>query len=637
MWVADIVLWIGFQESTMKLLLIAGNSDVLRRAGENLPRGNAVHCGNIPKAALLLREHTFDAILADMDLAPLADFQSLDEHLASTPLIALTSSQDFAWNRAADAVSKDEMGWSILPRVVNCAIQCRRAEEVTREANQLTRALFDDSPVAIGIVDIEGIILRWNKAAELTFGWPESEVIGTRLPTIPPDEREAYAARLKRFIAGVERSNGEDLRCLRRDGSIIDVNVWKELLYDANGAVSGIMSVIFDSTEKLKLEQQLRQAQRLEAVGQLAGGVAHDFNNLLTIISGYSDLALSQLSPQEPLRYNVEQVLKAASRATELTRQLLAFSRKQVLKPIVLDLNEIIADLEKMLRRLIGENIDLITILKTGIGCVKADPGQIEQVIVNLAVNSRDAMPDGGKLIIETANVDLDAYYASQHIGTPPGPYVMISVSDSGHGIDPETQSHIFEPFFTTRERGKGTGLGLSTVYGIVKQSGGNIWVYSEPGHGTTFKIYFPLVLQRSEPIRQLPAKAAPGRGVETVLLVEDEERVRELVKEVLLKQGYTVITARDGKDALAAAERETRQIELLLTDVVMPKMSGRELAEILVSMRTSLKVLYMSGYTDNAMLHKGTLDIETKFIQKPFTPDALARKVREVLDANTQ
>ena len=618
----------------MKLLLIAGNSEVLHRVVEKLPHYETVHCGNISKALLLLSEHSFDAILADMDLAPLTDFLSLDEHLTTTPLIALTSSPEFVWNRAADSIAKDEMGWAILPRVVNCAIRCRRANETTRDANQLTRALFDDSPVAISVVDASGIIVRWNKAAEQTFGWPESEVIGKFLPTIPPDEREAYLAKLGRFISGLERSNGEDLHCLRRDGSIIDVNVWKELLHDANGGVSGIMSLIFDSSEKLKLEQQLRQAQRLEAVGQLAGGVAHDFNNLLTIISGYSDLALSQLSPQEPLRYNVEQVLKAANRATALTSQLLAFSRKQVLKPIVLDLNEIIADLEKMLRRLIGENIDLITILETDLGCVKADPGQIEQVIVNLAVNSRDAMPDGGKLIIETSNVELDAHYTSQHIGTLPGHYVMISVSDSGHGIGPETQSHIFEPFFTTREHGKGTGLGLSMVYGIVKQSGGNIWVYSEPGHGTTFKIYFPLVLQPSEPIRPIPAKAAPGRGVETILLVEDEERVRELVKEVLIKQGYTVITARDGKDALGAAAREARQIDLLLTDVVMPKMSGRELAEILVPMRPSLKVLYMSGYTDNAMLHKGTLDSETKFIQKPFTPDALARKVREVLDA---
>ena len=616
------------------MLLIAGNSEVLHRVVEKLPHYETVHCGNISKALLLLSEHSFDAILADMDLAPLTDFLSLDEHLTTTPLIALTSSPEFVWNRAADSIAKDEMGWAILPRVVNCAIRCRRANETTRDANQLTRALFDDSPVAISVVDASGIIVRWNKAAEQTFGWPESEVIGKFLPTIPPDEREAYLAKLGRFISGLERSNGEDLHCLRRDGSIIDVNVWKELLHDANGGVSGIMSLIFDSSEKLKLEQQLRQAQRLEAVGQLAGGVAHDFNNLLTIISGYSDLALSQLSPQEPLRYNVEQVLKAANRATALTSQLLAFSRKQVLKPIVLDLNEIIADLEKMLRRLIGENIDLITILETDLGCVKADPGQIEQVIVNLAVNSRDAMPDGGKLIIETSNVELDAHYTSQHIGTLPGPYVMISVSDSGHGIGPETQSHIFEPFFTTREHGKGTGLGLSMVYGIVKQSGGNIWVYSEPGHGTTFKIYFPLVLQPSEPIRPIPARAAPGRGVETILLVEDEERVRELVKEVLIKQGYTVITARDGKDALGAAAREARQIDLLLTDVVMPKMSGRELAEILVPMRPSLKVLYMSGYTDNAMLHKGTLDSETKFIQKPFTPDALARKVREVLDA---
>jgi two-component system cell cycle sensor histidine kinase/response regulator CckA len=424
---------------------------------------------------------------------------------------------------------------------------------------------------------------------------------------------------------------------LRRDGVIANVNVWTELLYDANGKVSGILSLLVDSSEKLKLEQQLRLAQRLEAVGQLAGGVAHDFNNLLTIISGHSDLALSQLDAEDPVRNNIEEVLKASHRASALTTQLLAFSRRQVLKPKVLDLNLIVADLEKMMRRLIGENIDLITILKTGIGFVKADPGQLEQVIVNLVLNARDAMPEGGKLIIETFETEIDSHYTSQHVGTKLGSYVAIGVSDTGHGMDAETQAHIFEPFFTTRELGKGTGLGLSTVYGIVKQSGGNIWVYSEPGYGTTFKIYLPLVPQTSDPFVTRPVRPSVVGGSETILLVEDEERVCALVREVLAKQGYTVLSANNGEEGLALSRREPRHIDLLLTDVVMPRMSGRELAENLVRERTSLKVLFMSGYTDKLILHKGMLEPNTHFLQKPFSPDEIARKVREVLDGQEQ
>lgn len=617
----------------VKLLLITGNSEVRSHIAERMPGCDVTHCDDPTEAACLLHGGSFDAILADMDSAPLAAFRTLDHCAVATPVIALTSSAGPDWNRVTDAVAKDINGWTILPRVVDCAVRCSRAGELSREANQLAQALFDTSPIAVNIIDLEGRVLRWNKAAEQIFGWTGSEVVGKFLPTLLPDEKVDFLAKLGRIVSGLERSNGEESRRLRQDGAVVIVNVWEDLLYDAGGGVRGIISLLADSSEKLRLEHQLRLAQRLEAVGQLAGGVAHDFNNLLTIISGYSDLALSQLNPKDSLRNNLEEILKAANRASSLTNQLLAFSRRQVLKPKVLDLNLIIADLERMMRRLIGENIDVITILKPDLGRVKADPGQIEQVIVNLAVNARDAMPEGGKLIIETSNAELDAGYASQHVGTKPGSYVVISVSDAGHGMDAETQAHIFEPFFTTREQGKGTGLGLATVYGIVKQSGGNIWVYSEPGHGTTFKIYLPLLRRREDEAGPLPSPPAPGRGIETVLLVEDEERVRELVKEVLSKQGYTVLTAGNGEEGLAISQREPRRIDLLLTDVVMPRMSGRELAENLARARPPLKVLYMSGYTDNAILQKGMLDPEMKFIQKPFTPEALARKVREVLD----
>jgi signal transduction histidine kinase/ActR/RegA family two-component response regulator len=382
-------------------------------------------------------------------------------------------------------------------------------------------------------------------------------------------------------------------------------------------------------------EEQLRQAQKLEAIGMLAGGIAHDFNNLLTVIGGYSDLTLVQLREEDPLRSNINEVKKAAERAAGLTRQLLAFSRKQVLQPKVLDLNAVVSELEKLLRRLIGEDIGFRTVLESTLGSVKADPGQIEQIIMNLAVNARDAMPRGGKLTIETKNVDLDEYYAKKHIAVIPGPYVMLAVSDTGTGMDQQTQARIFDPFFTTKETGKGTGLGLSTVYGIVKQSGGNIWVYSEVGRGTTFKVYLPRVDEGAEEYKRSAETQVDFRGPETVLVAEDEEMVRKLACKVLEMSGYRVLEAANGGAALLICERHNEPIHLLITDVIMPEMSGRELADRLAQLRPEMKVLYMSGYTDNAIVHHGVLNEGASFIQKPFATHALARKVREVLDAS--
>ncbi len=382
-------------------------------------------------------------------------------------------------------------------------------------------------------------------------------------------------------------------------------------------------------------EQQLRQSQKLEAVGQLAGGIAHDFNNLLTVINGNSHLLLRGLS-EETHRDRVEEIKRAGERAAQLTRQLLAFSRKQVLQPTLLDLNSVVPDMDKLLRRLIGADIDLRTVLDAELRRVKADPGQIEQVLMNLAINARDAMPRGGKLTIQTANVRLDEHYARGHVAVEPGPYVMLAVSDTGHGMDAETQAHIFEPFFTTKEKGKGTGLGLSTVYGIVKQSGGNVWVYSEVGRGTTFKIYLPSVEEIAE--QRAPESASPtltSKGMETVLLVEDEETVRNLARDILGINGYRVLTAGSGGAAMRLCEQHAGPIHLLLTDVVMPQMSGRELAERAAAIRPAMKVLYMSGYTDDSIVHHGVLDEGVAFLEKPFTPDALARKVRETLDAH--
>ena len=380
-------------------------------------------------------------------------------------------------------------------------------------------------------------------------------------------------------------------------------------------------------------QEQLRQVQKLEGIGQLAGGIAHDFNNLLTVIIGFCSLAMRDLKPDDPVFGNLEEIKKAGDRATSLTRQLLAFSRRQVLQPKILNLGSVVADMEKMLRRVIGENIDLRAALEPTLGKVNADPGQIEQIIVNLAVNARDSMPNGGKLTIETDNVYLDEEYVKHHVGAQAGAHVMLAVSDTGHGMDQQTMARIFEPFFTTKEVGKGTGLGLSTVYGIVKQSGGNIWVYSEIGRGTTFKIYLPRVADGAEEYQRPTDEFKTAEGTETILLVEDEEMLRKLARQTLAGYGYRILEAEDGDEATVLSAQHEGAIQLLLTDVIMPGMNGRELANRLLETRPTLRVLFMSGYTDDAIVHQHALESSANFIQKPFSPDSLAQKVRKVLD----
>jgi nitrogen-specific signal transduction histidine kinase len=391
--------------------------------------------------------------------------------------------------------------------------------------------------------------------------------------------------------------------------------------------------LVEDITERKLLEAQLRQAQKMEAVGRLAGGIAHDFNNLLTAITGYADLALSDLREGDPMRQDMEEILRAAHRAAELTRQLLAFSRQQVLAPRVLDLNEVVQSVDKMLRRLVGEDVELLSVLAPGLGHVKADPGQLEQVIVNLAVNARDAMPTGGKLTIETADAELAETRVRDLATVPAGRYVMLAITDSGTGMDEETKARIFEPFFTTKEQGKGTGLGLATVYGIVKQSGGFIWLYSEPGHGTTFKIYLPRVEGAADALAPPVGTAEVPRGTETVLIVEDEEAVRALAKTALTRKGYRVLEAANGGEALLRCESEQAPIHLLVTDVVMPGLGGADLAQRLAPLRPDMKVLFISGYADRAAARHGTIQPGAAYLEKPFSLEALARKVREVLD----
>ena len=407
----------------------------------------------------------------------------------------------------------------------------------------------------------------------------------------------------------------------------------EEFLGTVGNVLAGIINHKRTEKEMAALQEQLRQSQKMEAIGQLAGGVAHDFNNLLTVIKGYSQLSLMQLNEGNPLRGKLEEIQKAADRAASLTRQLLAFSRRQVMEMRVLDLNILIKDLEKMLRRIIGEDVELITFLADDLGRVKTDPGQIEQVVMNLSINARDAMPDGGKLTIETANVDLDEEYARNHVAVTPGRYVMLAVSDTGVGMTPEIKEKVFEPFFTTKKKGEGTGLGLSTVYGIVKQSGGNIWVYSELGKGTTFKIYLPRVDEPPEEMVEKVMKEDFPRGSETILIVEDNEEVRKLAMRVLEKQGYNVLEASNGNDALLLPNERKESVHLILVDVVMPGISGRQFVEQFKEVCRDCKVLYMSGYTENGIVHHGVLEKGMNYIQKPFTVDGLARKVREVLN----
>jgi len=456
---------------------------------------------------------------------------------------------------------------------------------------------------------------------------------GFWLDHIHAEDRDRAVASRQQAVGGGQ--DGEiEYRMMAADGRVVWLHDIMRIVRDDKGRALHLRGIMVDITERKQLEEQFRQAQKMEAVGRLAGGVAHDFNNLLTIMMGYSQLALERLGSTDPVREHVDQIQEASERAAALTRRLLAFSRRQSLAPQVLNLNTVVANTEKMLRRLIGEDIELITTGREALGRVTADPGQIEQVIMNLAVNARDAMPQGGKLVIETADVELDEAYSRAHVAVTPGSYVMLAVSDTGTGMDAETLSHIFEPFFTTKEKGRGTGLGLATVYGIVKQSGGNIWVYSEPGKGTAFKIYLPRVEEAMETAQVLRAPCAPPQGSETVLLVEDEESVRSLVRGLLEKGGYTILEASWPADALVTCRQHEGPIHLLLTDVVMPQMSGPELADRLQIMRPETRVLYMSGYTGDAIVHYGVLERGVPLVEKPFTPDLLARKVREVLDA---
>ncbi len=514
-------------------------------------------------------------------------------------------------------------------------------ERRANEASARLVAIVESSEDAIMSVSLDGVVTSWNLGAEKLYQYSADEMVGKSVfHLISPAGRDDERRIFERVAHGEAVRQYETKRC-RRDASVVEVAVTLSPVRDAVGTVIGISKIARDLTERRKAEDALRRseaqfqhAQKMEAIGILAGGVAHDFNNILSVILSFASMILDDLKPGDPIRADVTEISRAGDRATDLTRQLLAFSRKQMLQPRVLDLNQMVVGMEGMLRRLFREEIELSVVASRTLGRVLADPSQIEQIVMNLAVNARDAMPGGGKLTIETANAVLDEDYANLHHGVVPGQYVMLAVTDTGLGMDAATRERVFEPFFTTKEMGKGTGLGLSTVFGIVKQSHGHIWVYSEPGVGTTFKVYFPRVEHALDAVSLAPPDPRTLRGSETILLVEDEEQVRATIRAVLQRHGYHVLDAQNAGEAFLVCEQFTAKIHLLLTDVVMPRMSGRQLAERLTPMRPEMKVLYVSGYTENSVVHHGVLDAGIAFLQKPVTPNTLLRKVREVLDA---
>jgi len=484
----------------------------------------------------------------------------------------------------------------------------------------------------IFVKDLQGRYTMINTPGAQKLGHSVSEVIGrTDFDLFPLATAEAVTAADK-AVARTGKTQTLETAMTFPSG-VRAVLTTKSPHFGPSGEIIGVVGVSFDVTEQRQLEEHMQRAQKMEAIGTLSGGIAHDFNNILTVVKGYTDLLLGGVQDAK-LRALISYIDQAADRASALTRQLLAYSRRQVMQPKIINLNSLVVNVDRMLQRVIGEDVEMRTITPPDLGSVKADPGQIEQVIMNLAINARDAMPKGGSLVLETANVYLDETYAQTHPGTRAGRHIMLAVSDTGVGMDAETRSHIFEPFFTTKAIGRGTGLGLSMVYGIVKQSGGSIEVYSEPGQGTTFKIYLPRI---EEPAEVFPAAELPPariQGIETILLVEDDIQVRDLAATVLTSCGYTVLVADSARGVLAKCDEHKGDIDLLLTDVVMPGSGGREVASQVLARRPNIKVLYMSGYTTNAIVHHGDLEPGTFFLQKPFSPAALSAKVREILDS---
>jgi two-component system, cell cycle sensor histidine kinase and response regulator CckA len=637
----------------MQILLVAGDHedfayrrDLLVRAGEEQIALNHAH--SFEDALALLKQTTYDLVLCDYksgDGAALRLLHELREQGLGAQVIFLSDFVDEATVEAAirtgagRCCQKPGSGVASVSRDIRHAIEVYCKERQRQKAEDALRKLWravEQSADLVIITDRDGVIEYVNPAFEVLTGYSREETIGQTPRMLKSEEQtpEIYKELWQTVLSGTVFRG--ILANRKKSGEIFFAEKTITPLRDAEGKITHFISNDRDITERRRLETQLQQAQKMDAIGKLAGGVAHDFNNLLMVIRAYAELMLDSVAPEHPLHRNVQEIMTASRRAADLTRQLLAFGRKQVQSLQLVDLNWIVEEINKMLPRLIGEDIELIFAPGQNLGKVKADLVQIEQIVMNLAANARDAMPKGGKLTIETANVQLDEDYVQEHSIVPAGDYVLLAVTDSGTGIASEHMAHIFEPFYTTKGEGKGTGLGLATVYGIVKQNGGFVWVYSEPGLGTTFKIYLPRVQQGIEKIQCSKPIEISSKGCETVLLVEDELAVRQSTREYLMLNGYIVLEAKNGEDALCIARDYIPPIHMMITDVVMPNMGGAKLAGHLATERPSMKVLFVSGYAENTVLRHGAIDVTTRFLQKPFSLKTLARKIREVLETET-
>ena len=600
-----------------------------------------VLASNVPGAIPASAYGSVDALLLGIHSqngAGLARVTELHSQFKSLPILGLISAGEESLGQqvleagAAEYLVKETLTRELLQKAVKYAVSHTHAEIALRQSEQRFHDLFENAKDILFTLDLEGNVTSLNKSAEEVMGWTRSEALQLHLKSLVAPEHLNLCSQMMQRILNEEPLQHFEIAMLRKDGRRVLLQASARLIY-SNGEKYGIQGMARDVTERRRLETMVQQSQKLEAIGRLSGGLAHDFNNLFCVISGHTELLTEQMEPAQPALKNLAQIKKAVDSASSLTRQLLAFSRKQVFHPRILDLNAAVVETKKMLGRLVGEQIEFFTSLHPALGNVRVDPVQLEQILVNLVLNARDAMSQGGKLTIETANVDLEEGAKSKRAIVPAGKYVALSITDNGCGMDEEAQSRIFEPFYTTKELGKGSGLGLATVYGIVKQSGGFIWVYSEVGKGTSFKIYLPRVDQAAEKAgAPLPTAEAP-RGTETVLLAEDEQDVREVAREFLESGGYTVLEARDGNDALQIAAQHSGSIDLLVTDMVMPRMTGQELAARLQRKRPELQVIYMSGYSEHAAAEAAQGDSLMRLLTKPFSRTAILRLVRQTLN----
>jgi len=603
-----------------------------------------IHTESLDAAMRMLGAENFDALLLDaraLDSGGILGASKMHRLINSLPIVAMISEQQSDSGQrlldagAAEFLVRETLSPELLRQTLRYAIERKRAESHLRQSEQRFQDLFENAKDILFTLDLDGNVTSLNKSAEEVMGCSREEALSINLKSLVAPEHANLCSQIMQRILNEEPLQHFEINLLRKDGRKVLLETSARLIY-SDGRKQGIQGIARDVTERRQLESMVRQSQKLEAIGRLSGGLAHDFNNLLCVISGHAELLSERLEESLPAARNVTQIKKAVDSASTLVRQLLAFSRKQVFHPQIMDLNKIVVETEKLLGRLIGEDIEFFTSLEPELGRARVDPVQVEQVLVNLVLNARDAMPQGGKLTIETCNIDVEEGSRCSSGITPAGKYVVLAVTDNGCGMDEETQSRIFEPFYTTKELGKGTGLGLATVYGIVRQSGGFIWVYSELGQGTTIKVYLPRLNDSTVPQPAAQSNREVRRGTETVLLVENAEPLRALAKEFLKSNGYAVMEADNGKEALQIAKAFSGPIDLLLTDVIMPGMGGKQLAEQLGGLRPATKVLYMSGYPDDAVVKSGILGSGMAFLEKPFTREILLRKVRQALDEYT-